>query len=337
MKWATVSYDENLDLVSGDVGDTRLSSAYLTIQYPLWNESDVLAACAVDARWIEGAILGRYESYNASVLAQGESWQESLARDSTRWRAVRLGRDWLNSLTPSFDASREGYTTLSSLLETIGVEKVPEDGRWWDLDRWAPVEAAVSTLVANGMAYTGYLENGGSASTLEDVESFLQIPQAEDDLNHLLFGTLDIPPPVVGNSSISTTTTMRWDLFMAGIAYDANSTGYWFALTVLFVHAIVALSHTLYSLWRQRTSSAWESFCESLTLALNSARTTELAPSSDRVSSLRRLEKAVFVREVESRADRNSPGMDGLQVVASKVSRSGLLYKEVQFNKEYKF
>lgn len=99
-----MSLSESLEEVPGNIQGRRLSSAYLSIQIPFKNTSDSLATCSVDARWIKGRISGSAmaqwlgsESYNASVLADGQDWPWTAyqfpALNSTRWRVVRLGLD----------------------------------------------------------------------------------------------------------------------------------------------------------------------------------------------------------------------------------------------------
>lgn len=342
--WAEVSFNESM---MDEGGRNRLSSAYLNVQIPFKTEitSELLAACSVDARWFKGNIMGSEmaewlgsESYNASVSAHGFEWPgsgyEFPAFNYTHWRVVRLGQQWLDALTPTLDNTREGYTTLSSLLEALGI--VDNIRRGIGLDSAQKViEAAIAAIVADGMAHSGYSENGGEAGTLEDAETLFQVPQGDENMISLLTGTLEVPAPGDGGSSSVNTTAMRWELLITGLAYSANGVGYYLALTVVFVHVLLALLHTAYSLWLRKTSAAWESFCDSFALALGSAPSRELPATSVGVQDPLCLAKRLMVREVESNRDNGGATGKRLQIIISGVNGPGTKLPKTQADTRY--
>lgn len=232
---------------------------------------------------------------------------------------MRLGLDWLNNLTPSLNGNSEGYTTLSALLETIGIEKDTQRMSSWGRLQTA-IKGAVAAIVADGMAHSGYFENGGGASTLDDVRTGIFKPTIRTDTNitELLAGTLQVPAPNIVNASSQSTTTFRRSLQMAGLAYSASGTGYFLALTVVFVHVLLALFHTAYSLWLRKTSGAWESFCDTFTLALSS-KTSELPETWSGITAPECLEKGLLVREVNPSANAIRPNRNKLEVVVNGV------------------
>lgn len=345
-RWAEVSSNESTIAISDDAGGSRLSSAYLNVQLPKTETiSEQLAACSVDARWIEGNIMGSEmaewlgsESYNASVSAHDLVWPENAYEfptvSYTHWRVVQLGLQWLDTLTPILDNTREGYTTLSSLLEALGV--VDNISRGVGLDSAQKViEAAIAAIVADGMAHSGYSENGGEAGTLADAETLFQVPQGDENMISLLAGTLKVPAPGSGGSSGVNNTRMRWELLITGLAYSANGVGYFLALTVVFVHMLLALLHTAYSLWLRRTSAAWESFCDSFALALGSAPSRELPLTSVGVTDPLSLAKRLMVREMESNADGGGTTGKRLQIIVSGVNGMDTKLPKTQADTRY--
>lgn len=340
-----MSSDETGETFSTNEAGNRLSSAYLNVQFPLQNKSNLLVPCAIDARWVEGRIIGSgiaqssgAQSYNASVIVDGLDSPgmsaEFPARSSTRWRAVQLGRDWLEALTPSMNTSREGYTTLSSLLETVGI-----DNRAGNADSSYAVqtatEAAVVALVVNRMAHSGYVENGGAVGNMDEARSFFPIPSADRDILDLFAGTLEVPAPGGTSSSDLNSTTMRWSLFISGMVYSANDTGSWLSLTVIFVHALLALLHTAYTLWRRKTSGAWESFCDFFALALGSTSTTEIQTISSGITDPHCLRKGLVVRELQTSANGSAPTNNRLQIIFNGAVGLGSTCTEVQLDKKY--
>lgn len=309
-----------------DGGGNRLSSAYINVQLPKTETTpEQLAACSVDARWIEGNIMGSEmaewlgsEYYNASVSAHGLVWPENAyefpANSYTHWRDVRLGLQWLDALTPILGNTREGYTTLSSMLEALGVDDNTSLRLGSDSAQQA-IEAAIAAIVADGMAHSGYSENGGEAGTLEDAKALFQVPQGDENMISLLAGTLEVPAPGISGSSSVDSMAMRWDLLMTGLAYSANGVGYYLALTVVFVYVLLALVHTAYSLWLRQTSAAWESFCDFFVLALGSAPSRELPATSVGVTDPLFLAKKLVVRE--SKADNGNTTGTRLQIIVS--------------------
>lgn len=277
------------------------------------------------------------ESYNASVSAHDLVWPENAyefpAVSYTHWRVVQLGSQWLDTLTLILDNTREGYTTLSSLLEALGV--VDNTSRGVGLYLAQIIEAAIAAIVADGMAHSGYSENGGEAGTLENAQKLFQVPKGDENMISLLAGTLEVPAPGGGGSSSVNTTAMRWELLITELAYSANGVGYYLALTVVFVHVLLALLHTAYSLWLRKTSAAWESSCDSFALALGSAPSRELPATSVGVKDPLCLAKRLMVREVESNRDNGGATAKRLQIIVSGVNGPGTKLPKTQADTRY--
>ncbi|CAF9930488.1 MAG: hypothetical protein ALECFALPRED_004612 [Alectoria fallacina] len=80
----------------------------------------------------------------------------------------------------------------------------------------------------------------------------------------LLAGTYVFPP------SVGTATPLHWSVVVGGYAYRADSLAYYLALTVLFVHAALALGHVVYGLRTRVCCDAWDSLVGLMVLAANS-------------------------------------------------------------------
>lgn len=287
------------------------------------------------------------ESYNASVFANGYEWPESgfqfPAFENTDWSVIRLGSDWLKSLTPNLEDADTGYTSLSTILQTLGVDNSTGlISQWTDIQ--VMIEAAVAAIVADGLSYSGYLENQGAFSNVTRIEfgtstDFLPLglKMTSKDLYDLLAGKFDVPAPV-GSSKLNI-TTMQWNLTISGLAYSANSVAYYLSLTVLFAHAALAIAHTAWLLRLQKISEAWESFIDFFALVMNSAPTNELSNTSNGISDPRALKKSVMVREIHPRAAGigSTTTHSSIQVVVEANSTRPIpqAYIEIQVGRAY--
>ena len=240
------------------------------------NTTRTMFTCSVDARWAmaiyHGGPIGDVNAdYVQSATIQhirpsgditGYEYNFLPINDSS-WRRVQIDTEWLNNLTPPSANTSSGYTSLSALLSDIGIDN--STGlivEWGDVT--PVVESVIAAMVADGMSRQGYGANGGSSTHFSDTLSLLPWDNSMSSQESLLAGTYSVPP-LAGNG-----TMLQWTIVVGGYAYYADSTAYYLALTVLFLHAILALGHVVYILWTRICCDALDSVTGLIVLAAKS-------------------------------------------------------------------
>lgn len=274
-QWITVPETAQL---SDNSYTTDVPSAFLDVQMPYTgpNNTGTTVTCSVDARWAMGTYSGGPVGDVDADYVQTATIQNTrpfsdlngfqynfLPIDDGTWRRVQIDTDWLNTLTPSFDSNTPGWTSLAALLTDIGIDDITDSNQ---LDEVLPVlETIVAILVADGMSRQGYAANGGSSTNLTDALNQIPWDNSVSSQQSLLAGTYAFPPPA------GPSTPLRWTVVVAGYAYRADSLAYYLALTVLFLHAALALGHIAYVLRTRVCCDAWDSFVGLVVLAAKSS------------------------------------------------------------------
>lgn len=236
--------------------------------------------CSVDARWTKANYRGQpVDAFNAHYTQQA-SWIQSqqYSHDlvgwqySQRpvaggyWRKVQIDHDWLEALTPSMDNNTAGATSLAGLFADMGIE---HNEKYTDIV--PAVEAIIATMVTDGMSRTGFRSVGKPADQLTDPLNILP-DVSSSDWTSFVGGRHRFPRPD------GPATELRLSMSIGGYAYRADSKAYWLALTVLFLHAALALAHLGYVILTRVFSNAWESITSFIVLAALSG--TESGPST---------------------------------------------------------
>lgn len=258
---------------------TDVPSAFLSVQIPYseYNNTGTTFTCSVDARWAMGIYSGGPVGDIDADYVQTATIQNTrpfpdltgfqynfLPVDDGSWRRVQIDIDWLNTLTPTLDNSTSGWTSLTALLTDMGMDNSTGMIVHWD-DVPSVLETVIATLVADGMSRQGYAANGGSSTHFSDALNVLPWDNSASSQQSLLAGTYAFPPPV------GTATPLHWSVVVGGYAYRADSLAYYLALTVLFLHAALALGHVAYVLWTRVCCDAWDSFIGLIVLASKSS------------------------------------------------------------------
>jgi hypothetical protein len=339
-------------------GDTAIgrSSAYLNVQipYPLGNSTanstaGFFAACSVDARWVQSSILGSRVAQNAPFINYQEIVYEAPssesftlhdpgvfpAVDDGNWRTVRLGIDWLKTLTPEL-AEFSNWNTLSSTLTDIGLDNktglIPSS----DIIQFV-IEGLVSTIVVDGMSRSGYERNGGVGNVTGTSWPLEHWPGAES-YGPILAGSYVLPFGYDDDGSATDRTKVRWSVAVTGLGYRADSVTYYLALAVLFLHVALAMCHIVWvfttclsKVCERETSTAWGSLTELITLALKSTPPdTVLDNASAGIERFRTFKEPVRIRTTLTQgpnggADPQTATMQGAESVEMIVGTKDLL------------
>lgn len=266
--------------LSDNTFTTDLPSAFLSVQIPYSgsNNTGTAFTCSVDARWARstysGGPVGDVDAdyiQTATIqnarpvtpdLTLGYQYNFLPINDGT-WRRLQIDLDWLNTLTPPLANSTSGYTSLAALLTDMGMDNSTGTIVDW-IDLSSVLETVIATFVADGMSRQGYTSNGGSSTNFTDALNLLPWDNSASSQQSLLAGTYHFPPPA------GLATPLKWSVVVGGYAYRADSLAYYLALTVLFLHAALALGHVVYVLWTRVCCDAWDSFVGLIVLAARS-------------------------------------------------------------------
>ena len=275
-QWVTVPKGAQL---SDGSYTTDVPSIFLIVQIPDFNANQTgpTFTCSVDARWAVGTYSGGPvgdvdADYVQTATVKNtrpftsdlEGYQYNFLHiDDGSWRRVQIDIDWLYALTPPLGSNTSGWTVLAALLKEIGMENSTGIVTDW-LDVSSMLETITATLVADGMSRQGYSANGGSVGLTSDALYLLPWDNSASSQQSLLAGTYAFPPPV------GTATQLHWSVVVGGYAYKADSLAYYLALTVLFLHAALALGHVGYMLWTRVCCDAWDSLVGLIVLAARS-------------------------------------------------------------------
>ena len=275
-QWITVPEAVRL---SDNSNTTDVPSALLSVQIPdsESNNTGTTFSCSIDARWARATYTGGPVGDIDADYIQTATIQNTrpfpdltgyqynfLPIDDGSWRRVQIDIDWLNILTPLLGNSTSGWTSLAALLTDMGMDNSTGSIVHWS-DVPSVLETIIATFVADGMSRQGYTANGGSSTHFTDALSLLPWDNSASSQQSLLAGTYAFPPPV------GTATQLHWSVVVSGYAYRADSLAYYLALTVLFLHAALALGHVAYILRTRVCCDAWDSLVELMVLTAKSS------------------------------------------------------------------
>ncbi|KAL8791902.1 MAG: hypothetical protein Q9195_005478 [Heterodermia aff. obscurata] len=196
----------------------------------------------VDADYIQTAAIQKSRHFAPDL--QGYQYN-FLPIDDGSWKRVKIEMNWLSNLTPLLGNSTSGaivnWADVTSILKTV-----------------------VATMIADGMSRQGYAANEDSSIHFTDALSLLPWDNSASSRESLLTGTYKFPPPA------GVTTPLKWSVVVGGYAYRADSVAYYLALTVLFLHAALALCHMVYMLRKRVYCDEFDSFIGLIVLAAKS-------------------------------------------------------------------
>ena len=265
--------------LSDDSYTTDVPSAFMAVQIPYdgTNDTGTTFTCSVDARWAVGIYSGGpvgdvdADYVQTATIKNTRPFASDLTGyqynflpiDDGSWRRVQIDMDWLYTLTPPLGSNISGWTSLANLLTNIGMDNstgIIMD--WWEVIPM--LETIIASLVADGMSRQGYGTNGGSSTQNADAQDLLPWDNSPSSQQSLLAGKFAFPIPA------GTATQLHWSVVVGGYAYRADSLAYYLALTVLFLHAALALGHVVYVLRTRICCDAWDSFVGLMVLASKS-------------------------------------------------------------------
>ena len=324
----------------------------IVVPYNSTNSTRVSFACSVDARWAvsnyAGGPLGNGEvAYFQKVTVKNtRPWKNVAAApvgyqlnflpvDDGSWKRVNVTTDWLNSVSASsLNQSMGGVSAFGLLLQEMGL-----DNKTGAISEWVEVEATLESVVAvlfvDAMSQQGYADNGGYSSQSTDTMTQIQWDNSTKSQSSLIAGKFAFPRP------LGPATRLEWSVTISGYAYHADSVAYYLALTVLFLHAAIALVHVCYLLRNRLCSNSWDSVTGLIILAATSFRrgarnntVDHLTNTSAGVENYRTMSTGVRVRVLPSSGGTPTGHHNNLKIL---FGNDGLAsgYEKVAVDKAY--
>ncbi|KAI4214291.1 MAG: hypothetical protein LQ351_003044 [Letrouitia transgressa] len=295
------------------------------------NQTRLVVGCSVQAQWVPADIQtdaytfwqGWYPK-NISFEAAYPTKGDQLFQDgSTSLRSsIAIESSWLNALTPATPTEGPGYhewgpSTIESLISAAGLTDGLDIDAASPLDLWeSPGDTSRPDLLASIIAsvFADGLSRVNVAKLYDTHESPLGWSLAdygkEDNFDdRLVRGHRALRPPNVTESEFS---ELKVDFAISGLSYRLTLAQK-LSLAVLFLHMAIAVSHTLWTIGRGKSSACWDSFTEYFVLAQNSRPAYHALENT--AAGLKH--SSTFARRVAIRATRTSsfPDADHLEVI----------------------
>lgn len=307
------------------------------------NESDLAAdcmiSCSVDARWAPGInVCTTSNSLTPSCWAnvthtrppeQVNDYSHATdfgfwPKDDGSWRTVSLSLPWLNNLTPSMNESDPYQTTLTTMVDRLGLKN--ETGNVAPFYSFSPdIEAIVASVVVDGMlvdptsstpfpskltrdrSRIGLQYNDPYNDTFNVVGDGFLMQNTSLGRDILRSDARALVPPFTNNTSASNATKFEWRLHLSGYVYKADSPSAWVALVLLLLYSLIAIAHTILVVRFSFSTNAWKSSTEMLLLSQKSQPPTgdTLRNAAAGVECLKTMSQRA---RVEVRMDRGGPG-----------------------------
>ncbi|MCJ1436385.1 hypothetical protein MMC27_005764 [Xylographa pallens] len=260
------------------------------------NQTSLIAACSVDARWLDDAqwIDPTLDSsiHAATPNAVGLLSSLSTATD-LKARPIDIGLDWAMAL--SVPVSESPLTTLESLLNSSIMGQtningiITGDTQYGIEDDAArkTIEQALAMVITDGLARVGLKYN---TYVLLNGDSNMYCISCIDDVN-------------LKYSASAAENWVEWNIALSryGYGYGLNTVTSKIAAGVLIIYGLIATIAIAVLLIRNRSSDSWSSISEIVALAVNSPPTAVLKNTGAGVSRLKTWKEIVRIRATEDR------------------------------------
>ncbi|KAJ4127883.1 hypothetical protein NW768_008163 [Fusarium equiseti] len=241
----------------------------------------IMQGCSIDGRWAkgktkitEGPISVGYDfstdqprsTLDSEVDVESYGWGRFTPPNDGTWRRINITAGWLSALNAEIPGT--GHANGTRQQRTIeSILEVASDRPLGDIESNLMREFALAVIVAEGLSRSSSWRTTNYVSTLEPLISSVWNKSSATTLVRI-GGPENIADP--GTSGKTAKLNMQMELH--GYAMSAESWIDYLCIVVLLIHTIIALSHSVWVVWYRRTSDAWESITDVLTLGLNSER-----------------------------------------------------------------
>ncbi|KAF4977198.1 hypothetical protein FZEAL_6226 [Fusarium zealandicum] len=287
----------------------------------LWPASNILA-CSIDARWAKGKTVTEmtmntridHEYHLGRVLNLVETELEfqpligyirAIPPNNASMETIRLTTDWYDMLAPILpDEAPESLpwlpvrgskrSTLEVLLSLLFNK---------DLSPQTEFENLIATTFVDGISRSGLIPNRNASRFLEGW-GFPDFTVKNESQARSLVRKGD-PVQIFSEPEILKGGNMtRREMKAIYHGYVMTATGWFDYLSIagLLMHAVIALLHTILVIFKRRTSGAWDSILELVTLTQRSTPPPEslLSNTSAGVQSFKTVKLIAWVEAPEN-------------------------------------
>ena len=256
-------------------------SATLVFEGPwLQNNSRIVSGCSIDARWTQAVAWTSYPgSFRSRILHRRRpagyhhAYESFLPVNDSSWRRISISADWLNAVNfiPSSDlTSVLGINTsaFAALYNAAGISNNLSDfaDDQGNPNSLAFLEHITATYFADSISRAGAHLAYENATSPSVEQQWMFYDPLENYGQRLLTGGPALKVPVTDTPF----TTMRLSQTITGYGYKASTLTDFLALTVLLAHLLIALAHTILTLYTRDSSAAWDTITEFSVLAQQS-------------------------------------------------------------------
>ena len=279
--------------------------------------SRTAVGCTVQASWRDGTITATSDaSYFAWHI---QEWKDAaaVATNTTPLVPLELDPTWLELLTPAaldlpIPTSGRPLNTLEAIINSSTIANFMSDGyntcamadapgngteTWYwngecDGAQLFLLETVTATVIADGLSrYRSILAFTSIGEVLANWQAVAFPPKQTYAIDLLTGNDAFLVPPSSWNVSQLFTS-----FALDGYAYWASDPTDYLAMVVTGLYVLIVVSHLVWLLRYQVSSSAWDSVTELIVLCQNSPPTTALRGTSAGIAALKTYKKMVRLR-----------------------------------------
>jgi hypothetical protein len=251
--------------------------------------------CNIDSRWAEGTIFpcGSGMYCGSPTPAGSDTYNEYQFEHSLlnwEWQPVKADIDWVAAVNPPVTYRGNNVTAFAAIAYAAGIATNVENRN------------VIEGILA--MMFTDALSRTKSEATLQGTlkgagndygQRFPADGQWVDEW--MSYGNAF----EVDEGASRDWVPLRMKTQVNGYAYSFKGITIKLSITILMLHAVLALCHTVYEVGSGLSSSSWDSIVELVALAMNSTQTTTLMNTCAGITRIATMK--LMVRIVTTKAD----------------------------------
>ena len=269
--------------------------AVIILPTPANATGETYLTCNIDSRWAEGMIFpcGSGMYCGSPTLAGSDTYDEYQFGHSLlnwEWQPVKADIDWVTAVNPPVTYRGNNVTAFAAIAYAAGIDT--------NLGNSNVIEGILA------MMFTDALSRTKSGATLQGT-----LKGAGNDYGYRFptYGQWVDEWMSYGNAfevdegASRDWVPLRMKTQVNGYAYSFEGITIKLSITILMLHAVLALCHTVYEVGSGLSSSSWDSVVELVALAMNSAPTTTLLNTCAGITRMATMK--LIVRIVATKAD----------------------------------
>jgi hypothetical protein len=269
--------------------------AVITLPNPANTTGEAYLTCNIDSRWAEGIIApcGSGMYCGSPILAGSDTYDEYQFQHSLlewEWQPVKADVDWVAAVNPPVTYRGNNVTAFAAIAYAAGIHT--------NLENRNVIEGILAMMFTDALSRTnsGATLQGALKGAGNDYGSrFPTDGQWVDEW--MSYGNAF----EVDEGASRDWVPLRMKTQVNGYAYSFEGITIKLAITILMLHAVLALCHTAYEVGSGLSSSSWDSVVELVALAMNSAPTTTLLNTCAGITKIATMK--LMVRIVATKAD----------------------------------